>query len=195
MSQTLKSVAIATKSPAGDLVATGVHDLTVDVGPLGEAPRFPDLQVTEPRLHAQLIDNGSLPDADVTFDALASQELEPLAANELSVGDQALPACRWKGLQHPGDQLDAPHRAAVAVVIQSGPDEWHCGPVEDDAKDQEIHGRLAALPGGAVYAEQQCPWGQQRQQASQEDGFGELGITAPSFHPAFLYVDGAPQGR
>ncbi|MDP9766305.1 hypothetical protein QO006_003770 [Deinococcus enclensis] len=43
---------------------------------------------------------------------------------------------------------------------------------------------------GAVHAEQQFPRGQQGQQKGQKDGLGELGIPAPSFHPAFLRVDG-----
>nr|WP_234305388.1 hypothetical protein [Deinococcus ficus] len=48
---------------------------------------------------------------------------------------------------------------------------------------------------GAVHAEQQFPRGQQGQQKGQEDGLGELGIPAPSFHPASLRVDGACPGK
>jgi len=76
-----------------------LHHLTVDVGPLGEAPHLPDLQISKPRVHAQLVHDGVLPDADGPFDALAPQEAEPLPTDELPVSDEALPAGRWKGLQ------------------------------------------------------------------------------------------------
>ena len=87
--------------------------------------------------------------------------------------------------------MDAPDRAAVAVVIERGPDERHRVPVQHDAEDQEVQGRLATLPGRPVHAEQQFPRGQQGQQEGQEHRSGQLGIPAPSFHPAFLGVEGA----
>lgn len=106
------------------------HLLSIDSGPLEQAAQLPDLQIAEPLVDAETVHDGVLTDTDGSFDALLMKESEPYPADELSVGDQALPATL--------DQFQTGIGAALAIVWEGRPYERQRLPVKDHAQDRRV---------------------------------------------------------
>ena len=162
------------------------HPFPEDPGGFRNHTELARLEIIEPLVCWELVQNSVLSDANGPANTLPPEEAEPLCTDEFPVSHEALPARRWKGLQELKNDPHACPRIAVARMVESHPDERDSIAVHDGTQDEEVQGSVSVLPGRPVQAHQNFSRWEVDQDQGQEDLRSELFIMDGAFYAPFF---------